>query len=148
MVDTSAVLARLEDQIAWYDRKSQSAQRSFKTLRLSSVAAAACVPIAASTENARFVASALGVLIVLLEAVQQVNQYHHNWIAYRSTCEALKHEKYLYLGAAGPYANLEAPVPLLAERVEGLVSQENAKWLSGAERARGASASTVNSAND
>jgi hypothetical protein len=32
------------------------------------------------------------------------------------------------LANAGPYANLEKPRALLAERVESLVSQEHAKW--------------------
>ena len=64
---------------------------------------------------------ALGAAIAVLEGVQQINQYHANWISYRSTCEALKHEKYLYLGKAGPYAAVVAPSALLAERVELLV---------------------------
>jgi hypothetical protein len=51
-------------------------------------------------------------------------------MAYRSTCEALKHERYLYLAKAGPYAAATEPRVLLAERVEGLVSQEHAKWAS------------------
>jgi hypothetical protein len=59
-----------------------------------------------------------------------LNQYHANWIAYRSTAEALKHEKYLHLAGAGPYADVANPEALLAERVEGLVSQEHAKWVS------------------
>ena len=51
--------------------------------------------------------AALGALIVVLEGVQQLNQYQQNWSAYRSTCEALKHEKYLFLAHAGPYAGSE-----------------------------------------
>ena len=55
---------------------------------------------------------------------------HASWIAYRSTAEALKHEKHLHLALAGPYAAVANPDNLLAERVEGLVSQEHAKWVS------------------
>jgi hypothetical protein len=68
-----------------------------------------------------------------VEAVQQLNQYQTNWILYRSTCEALKHEKYLYLSTAGPYSTASDRKVLLAERVEGLVSQEHAKWTSNRE---------------
>jgi len=64
----------------------------------------------------------------LFEGLQQLNQYHHNWITYRSTAEALKHEKYLFLSKAGPYAAAINDNALLAERVESLVSQEHAKW--------------------
>ena len=59
----------------------------------------------------------------------QLNQYQQNWASYRSTAEALKHEKHLFLGEAGPYRNAESPKPLLADRIEGLVSQEHAKWV-------------------
>ena len=41
--------------------------------------------------------------------------------------EALKHERYLYLAHAGQYAG-EDRHDLLAERLEGLISQEHAKW--------------------
>jgi hypothetical protein len=54
---------------------------------------------------------------------------------YRSTAEALKHEKYLYLAEAAHYAAAENPLTLLAERLEGLVSQEHAKWVSAREEA-------------
>ena len=78
---------------------------------------------------------ALGVLIAVAEGLQQVNQYHANWIAYRSTCESLKHEKFLFLGNSGPYIHASDPQVLLAERIESLVSQEHAKWASGQELA-------------
>ena len=71
-----------------------------------------------------------GALIVVLEGLQQLQQYQQNWTTYRSTCERLKHEKFLFLARAGPYATAADPEPLLAERVEGLVSQEHAAWVS------------------
>lgn len=71
-----------------------------------------------------------GALIVVLEGFQQLQQYQQNWTTYRSTCERLKHEKYLFAARAGPYAAVARPDALLAERVEGLVSQEHAAWVS------------------
>ena len=121
--------ARLEDQISWYDRKSRYNQRLYKTLKFATVALAAIVPLASALKTSPFVAGAAGVLIILVEAVQQMNQYHHNWISYRATCEALRHEKYLYAATAGPYSTAEVPARLLAERIESLVSQEHAKWV-------------------
>ncbi|MGH6936240.1 MAG: DUF4231 domain-containing protein, partial [Methylocella sp.] len=76
------------------------------------------------------VVGGLGVLIAVIEGLQQLYQYQANWIAYRSTCEALRHEKFLFLGAAGPYAAAADPHALLAERIDSLVSQEHAKWAS------------------
>jgi hypothetical protein len=47
----------------------------------------------------------------------------------------LKHEKFLWLAKAGPYATAERPDVLLAERVEALISREHAKWVSTREQA-------------
>jgi len=62
----------------------------------------------------------LGVLIVILERLQQLYRYHSNWISCRSTCKALKHEKFLYLVASGPYAVAKDGHAPLAEQVESL----------------------------
>jgi|SRR5271165_2903788 len=124
------IIERLEDQIRWYDVKSISNMRWYKRLKISEIASAAMIPLLAASNIPRavIVAGALGVLVTLFEGMLQLNQYHENWIRYRSTCESLKHEKYIYLANAGPYANVEKPRALLAERVESLVSQEHAKW--------------------
>ena len=71
----------------------------------------------------------LAAVIVMLEGAQHLYQLHEHWITYRSTAEALKHERYLYLGKAGPYAGDDRHRQL-AERIEGLTSQEHAKWAS------------------
>jgi hypothetical protein len=130
------VIERLEDQIAWYDGRSQHNQRWFKSLKSVVLVAAAAIPFLAGIGAPAILTGGLGVLIVVLEGLQQLNQYQHNWITYRSTCEALKHEKYLYLGKAGPYASAGDPRALLAERIESLVSQEHAKWVSAREAAK------------
>ena len=52
-------------------------------------------------------------------------------MAYRSTAERLKHERFLFLSAAGPYRNRDEPerLILLAERIEEQISTEHAKWI-------------------
>ena len=121
---------RLEDQIRWYDQRSGSNMRWYKRLKISEIAAAAVIPLlaASSIPHAVMATGILGVMVTVFEGLLQLNQYHENWIRYRSTCESLKHEKYIYLANAGPYTSVEKPRALLAERVESLVSQEHAKW--------------------
>lgn len=128
-------LQRLEDQIAWYDRRSGRAQRRFKFLKGSQLVFAAAIPVAATIGGPAAIAGTLGGLVVVIEGIQQLNQYQQNWQAYRSTCESLKHEKYTFLARAGPYAGVRKPLPLLADRIEGLISQEHAKWVSTVENA-------------
>jgi hypothetical protein len=127
---TAAARQRLDDQIAWYDGKSRRNQRWFKRLKVGQLVMAAAIPVAAAASAPPEVAAAGGALIVVLEGMQQLQQYQQNWAAYRSTCERLKHEKFLFLAHAGPYAGAARPGALLAERVEGLVSQEHAAWVS------------------
>jgi Protein of unknown function (DUF4231) len=130
----SPAITRLNDEIAWYDRKSNYNQRAFKLLKGWTIIAAALVPLLAAfgVRDVR-IASAIAASIAIVEGIQQLNQYQTNWILFRSTCESLKHENFLYLSSGGPYRNIENPLALLAERVEGLVSQEQAKWTSARE---------------
>ena len=127
--ETVSGYPRLEDQIQWYDMRSQDAEKRYKTATFVELLCAVLVPFTASYSP--LITALLGVAIVLLQGIQWLNQWHHNWITYRSTCELLKHEKYLFLEGAGSYKGLtpEQSRPLLAERVEGLVSTEHAKWL-------------------
>lgn len=120
---------RLEGQIAWYDRRSANSKRWYQRLKVAQLVIAAAIPVMAAAGAQPVVAGAMGALIVVLEGVQQLFQYQQNWTAYRSTCEALRHEKFLYLARAGPYGDAARPGALLAERVEGLVSQEHAAWV-------------------
>jgi hypothetical protein len=81
---------RLEEQIRWYDQKSGKAQRYFKWVKAAEFFFSALVPFTAAL-NA-IVTAMFGIMVVFLEGLQQLNQWQHNWITYRSTCEALRHE--------------------------------------------------------
>lgn len=130
--NSDPIYGRLEDQINWYDRKSRSAQRIFKRIKVVEILSAAAIPFLAALNypHDKLVTAGLGVLITILEGLLHLNQYQQNWTNYRSTCEALKHEKYVYLAHAGPYATAADPRALLAEHIESTVSQEHAQWAS------------------
>ena len=121
-------LNRLDEQIAWYDKKSSLNQRWFKTLKIAQIMAGALIPFTSSIGAPSSVAGALGVLIVVFEGLQSLSQYQHNWVAYRATCEQLTQEKFLWLAKAGAYASAASPDALLAERIEALISSEAATW--------------------
>jgi len=129
---TDPIFGRLENQIDWYDRKSGSAQRIFKRIKIIEILAAAAIPFLAALTFPydKLVTAGLGVLITVLEGLLHLNQYQQNWTNYRSTCEALRHEKFVYLALAGPYTASPNPHALLAERIESTVSQEHAQWAS------------------
>lgn len=136
--ETHPAWLRLEDQLRWYDSKSVRCQKVYKRLKIIQIALAVLIPLISHLEPAvaKWGTSIAGTLIAILEGIQQVNQYSTLWVTYRSTAERLKHEKYLFLSAAGPYKGLSDPERLvaLAERVEEHVSTEHANWFNETKR--------------
>jgi hypothetical protein len=122
---------RLDDQIRWYDGKSGSAQRWFKSLRAAEIVFAAAIPVLASFAEGNALIGplmgVLGALVVVLAGFLSLQQYQERWVEYRATAESLKHEKYLYLTSTDPYAGPDA-FPFLVQRVEALISKEHSAW--------------------
>ncbi len=135
MSEADSTIDRLEGQSAWYSERSSSNQRAYKGLKLLQIVIAAAIPVLASAAaRLDVLIGALGACIVILEGVQHLYQFQRNWTTYRSTCEALKHEKFLYLADAGPYAGVADPHALLGERVESICTEEQARWVAARRR--------------
>ncbi len=128
---SSPTVDRLDDQIDWYDRKSGLNQRWFKGLKVAQIVGGALIAFFASFREGalQYLTGIMGVVVVILEGLQGLYQFQHHWIHYRATSEDLKREKYLWLAKAGPYASVERPEALLAERVEALLSREQTGWV-------------------
>lgn len=125
---------RLEGQIDWYDKKSIKNQNWFKRLQVIVIVASATIPFLSgfmdeTTLYLKIVVGLLGLTIAAATAILGLYQFQENWLEYRTTCETLRHEKYLFLTGAAPYDEDE-PFLLLVERVEGLISKENTNWQS------------------
>jgi hypothetical protein len=119
--------SRLEDQLGWYDKKSMACQKAYKQTKAAQLILGSAVPVLALVQLHAVITATVAASVVVLEGLQQLNQWQSNWVLYRSTAEALKHERFLYLANAGPYHGRDRS-RVLAEKVEGLVSQEHAKW--------------------
>jgi len=128
-------LDRLDDQLSWYDAKASRCQKSYKRLKAATFLAAGLIPLSALCPYGKYIAAVLGFVIVIVEGFQQLGQFQQNWLSYRSTAEALKHQKYLFLASAGAYADAANPRRLLAEQIESIVSQEHARWSAAQEAA-------------
>lgn len=125
---------RLEGQIDWYDKKSIKNQNWFKRLQVIVIVASATIPFLSgfmdeTTLYLKIVMGLLGLTIAAATAILGLYQFQENWLEYRTTCETLRHENYLFLTGAAPYDE-EEPFLLLVERVEGLISKENTNWQS------------------
>ena len=132
MTEQEYFTQRVDDQINWYDRKSMMSQNIFKRLRFTEIVAAAAIPLLAgqvdpARASLKWVVGILGALVAIIAGLLSLYRLQENWIEYRVTCEALKHEKFLYETRVGPYAVSE-PFPLFVERVESLISKEHSNW--------------------
>ncbi|HEY7555211.1 MAG TPA: DUF4231 domain-containing protein [Candidatus Binatia bacterium] len=78
-------------------------------------------------ESAEGLVAALGLVIAVIAGILGLFQFQENWTSYRSTCEALKQEKFLFLTETEPYDHNE-PFPLFVQRVEGLMAKEHSAW--------------------
>ena len=123
---------RLNDQISWYARKSSMNQGWFRRLRFVEVVAAAGIPFLAGFAKEslaiRVTIGALGVVVAVITALLGLLHLQEHWISYRTTAEALKSEKFLFLTQTVPYDKADA-FHLLVQRVEGLLSKESSEWL-------------------
>lgn len=122
---------RVIDQINWYDTKSQKSQKWFKRIRGLEIISASAIPLFAGFGQGAtwsiMLIGVLGAIVALLASLLSLNQFQENWIEYRTTCESLKHEKYLFLTNAEPY-NEDDPFGLFVQRIESLISKENSAW--------------------
>ena len=71
--------------------------------------------------------SVISVSIAIISGLLGLYKSQENWIEYRATAEALKHEKFMLLTRSGPY-NVETALPILVERVEGIIAKEGTAW--------------------
>ena len=134
-VEVSQYIAeRVDDQIDWYDRKSLSNHRWYKRLRTTQLIAAALIPfltgyLAPEMPATKVVVGLFGAGIAVITATLDLYKFQEHWIQYRTVCESLKKEKYLFLTNSGPYGTEPTTdFQTLVQRVEALISKENSSW--------------------
>lgn len=131
MTTKSQTLKRLEDQIDWYDKKSQTNKEWWNSLKTIEIIIAGLIPFLSIFDNMpKFVLGLAGMTVAIIEGVVQHFKFHDNWFNYRATCEKLRHEKYLWEAGAGYYQESKDEL-ILADRIESLISQEHAQWIAG-----------------
>jgi hypothetical protein len=122
---------RLDNQIAWYDAKSQYNQRAYKRIRIFEIVAASAIPLLSAGprlgDYGGIVVGVLGASIAICSGVSALYKFHELWIEYRTIAETLRHHRFLFLTQARPYHEADA-FTLFVEAVEGVVSKENSNW--------------------
>jgi hypothetical protein len=152
------VSERLDNQISWYAKKAAYNKLRFRICQLIVIVASAVIPIinlgipltpltdSVSPYVALGVTAILGAVITIVAALSQMDAYFETWVLYRTTAEALKRERFLYINNAADYSGLTEEVKnkLLVERIEAMLSSENSKFLSLQQHARQQSEQQLN----
>lgn len=134
MAEPEYIKERLDKEINWYDKKSCRNQIWYKSLKTVEIVLSSLIPLASGFvldyPLGKLFVGLLGVAITIIASIISVFKFQENWITYRTTCEALIHEKFFFNTQSGPYSRSENPEPLeiLVERVESLISRENSLW--------------------
>ncbi|MFM2375956.1 MAG: hypothetical protein RLZZ165_1053 [Bacteroidota bacterium] len=125
---------RVEDQIEWYSTKASLNKKWFVRLEMVSIGLSVSIPFVSNlmSENATWVkhaVSLMGILIAGISGLMGLMKYRENWLEYRTTCELLRHERYMFLTRAGSYASGDR-FDLFVQTIENLLSKEAANWKS------------------
>ena len=125
--------SRVDDQIKWYDEKSKNAQKYYKAYQIIEIILAASIPILAGYTNTHTAIAVCvgiaGAFIAIIESVTKLYRFHENWIQYRSTCELLRYQKYLFITHSAPYnPDTETIENIFVRNIENMISSENNQW--------------------
>ncbi len=132
MNETEYLKNRIEDQINWYGKKSTINKKWFRMCQLTQLIMATLITLSGTIPIndypwVQIIVPVLGGIIAVISGLLGLFKFQENWLEYRTVCESLKHEKFLFLTKSDPY-NLEGPLNLLVSRVETLISKENTNW--------------------
>lgn len=144
------IKTRVDSEIQWYSKKSKHCQRMYKGFQIVEIILASSIPlISAYSERSSviaFIVGLFGAIIAIIESITKLYKYHENWIQYRTTCELLKYQKYLYLTQSYPYNNGDETIEnIFVKNIEAIISSENNHWKSmnmGEENKKGHHSST------
>ena len=133
MTEEEYMQDRVDDQIDWYDKKSSFNQKWFKRLQVISIISASTIPFltgysSGEDDSIRIFIGVLGLVVAAITAILSLYKFQEHWLEYRTICESLRHEKYLFLTKTSPY-NSNETFPVLVQRIESLISKENTDWL-------------------
>ena len=129
---------RLDEQLAWYDRKSSWNQKWFRRVQMVQIVVSALIPFISGLGGilpgnwGLILVGAMGMVIAVATATSTLYKFQENWVQYRATAEQLRHERFMFLTGVEPYSG-GGSFDFLVQRVEGLISKENAAWAKAAQ---------------
>ena len=128
---------RYQDQVQWYDAKARQNQKIYHRFQWALIGLSAVTPALVGLKADFLIAGVshqlaiyTSVAVAVLSASLKTFKFQENWINYRTTCETLCKEKYLFEAGLQGYGRGSDREALFVNRVETLISRENTLWLS------------------
>ncbi|MGD0632184.1 MAG: DUF4231 domain-containing protein [Terracidiphilus sp.] len=124
------------DQITdWYDGAANRYRIGYISVKIFQLFVTASIPVVSLAFRSQpgglegLITGTLAAVLLVAEGIQQTLQLLPRWTKYRFAHSALRRERLLFEGTAGPYAQVAAPIALFTERINSIISEENAAWL-------------------
>jgi hypothetical protein len=124
----TVVWQQLDTDFEWYDSAANRCRLGYVCTRAAALLVGSAVTVLAATRAPAALTASLAATVVVAEGLQQLFQFHTNWISYRTTAESLR--QYAFLCAAGvpPFDDPSTRLQRLAEAERDLVSRESGTW--------------------
>lgn len=132
------IVERVDNQIAWYSRKSALNKKYYMWTNGLIIFFGAMIPFIAGADGsqvvgktgmqASFIVALLGVFTATFTGLSALMKFQEKWTIYRTTAEALIREKLLYTTATAPYHRGTTAYNLFVTNIESILSTENSSW--------------------
>ena len=137
MTEEEYLKERIDEQIAWYGKKSAINKTYHNWTNGLVIVFAALIPFLAGFSTIykefvdlnKYLIAAFGVLTATLTGLAALLKFQEKWAKYRITGEALRREKILYKTGTSPYEKGKASsFHTFVQNMEGIMSDENVGW--------------------
>lgn len=122
-------------QFRWYDRAASRSRRTYRILEYLALVAGAAVTVLAALSAPAPLTAAVGAMVVVVEGIQKIGQFHANWINYRGTAETMRQHGFAYAAAVAPYNDPDTRRETLLQALREAVAKETASWVGAASKA-------------
>lgn len=122
---------RLEDQRAFFEKKSTENKKKYFRFKVIVIILSASLPFVVKYSHIPAfpeIIGLIGVIISILSGIDTLYNYQEHWVNYRKVEEALKREKFLYLTDSEPYTTRNKFKKFVAN-IESIIASENNEWV-------------------
>jgi len=122
---------RYREQINYYSSKARTNKKLYSLFQWSVITISAVMPVVvvSYSDNYKWAAAGLSLILAIGTSALKAFKFQENWMNYRQVAETLRQEEYFCEADLGPYATAADKRALFVDRVESLISRENAIWV-------------------